>query len=276
MPRRPDPATRLRLIDAGARLLAAEGPTALTTRRVAAEVGCSTMSVYTYFGGMGGLVRAIVHEGFARLHVHLTGVAHTEDPVADMALLGRAYRLSALTSPHLYAVMFGASSLGGFALTEEDRQHGRYTMAAVVECVARCIAAGRFAPGDAELVVHQMWLGAHGLVSLELGGYLVEPWDGDRLFEAQLIALMVGAGDDPAAAAGSVAASRARFADGPGGGDRASEVDELDGHGRGVAHVESLGLADVALDGQHVDAARGVREDRRLPRAAADRGPDPR
>jgi AcrR family transcriptional regulator len=213
MPRRADPAVRPQLIDAGARLLAAEGPTALTTRRVAAEVGCSTMSVYTHFGGMGGLVRAIVHEGFARLHVHLTSVASTADPVADMARLGRAYRRSALTGPHLYAVMFGASSLGGFALTDEDRQHGRYTMAAVVECARRCIAAGRFAPGDPELIVHQMWLGAHGLVSLELGGYLVQPWDGDRLFEAQLIALMVGAGDDPAAAAESVAASRTRCTD---------------------------------------------------------------
>jgi hypothetical protein len=52
------------------------------------------------------------------------------------------------------------------------------------------------------------------------------------------------------------------------------EVDELDGHGRDVAHVEGFGVADGTLDGQHV-AACAVREDRGLPRAAADRDPYP-
>jgi len=202
---------RAALLDVTARLLAEEGPSALSTRRITAEAGSSTMAVYTYFGGMSGLVREIVHEGFARLQANLTRVRDTDDPVADMAMLGRAYRHTALANPHLYAVMFGGASLAGFSLSEEDRQHGRYTMAHVLACAARCIAAGRFRAGDADLVAHQMWIGMHGLVTLELGEYLIDPWNADRCFEELLVGLMVSAGDTMAAAEKSVGLSGQRF-----------------------------------------------------------------
>jgi hypothetical protein len=48
------------------------------------------------------------------------------------------------------------------------------------DCAGRCIASGRFRAGDPILVAHQMWLGVHGTVSIELGGYLVDPYDADR------------------------------------------------------------------------------------------------
>ncbi|MEJ3747484.1 TetR/AcrR family transcriptional regulator [Actinomycetes bacterium KLBMP 9797] len=210
-PRSPDPRVKLALVDAAARLLATEGPQALTTRRLSAETGSSTMAVYTYFDGMTGLLREVVREGFARLQSHLGRVRTTRDPVADLALLGRAYRHNALANPHLYAAMFGGSPLAGFTLTEEDRQHGRYTLVNVAECTARCVSERRFASADPALLAHQMWFGVHGLVTLELGGYLVEPWTADRCFEAELVALMVGAGDHADAATRSVAASRRRF-----------------------------------------------------------------
>src|SRR5439155_8184126 len=122
-PRRRDPKHRAGLVEIGARLLAQEGPQALSTRRLAAEAGTSTMAVYTYFGGMSELVRSMVHEGYARLNKYLGSVAKTGDPVGDLARLGRAYRHNAQANPHLYAVMLGGSSLGGFSLTAEDRQH---------------------------------------------------------------------------------------------------------------------------------------------------------
>lgn len=195
-------------MDIAARLLVAEGPRALSVRRISAEAGSSTMALYTHFGGISGLVREMVHEGFARLQRYFGEVRWTDDPVADMAWLGRAYRRNAVANPHLYAAMFGGSSLAGFSLTERDRQYGRYTLVNVVECARQCIAVGRFRAADPELVAHQMWSAIHGLVTLELGGYLVEPCTADRCFEAQLTGLMVGAGDTWEAATDSVAASQ--------------------------------------------------------------------
>jgi AcrR family transcriptional regulator len=210
-PRRSDPLIRPTLVDVAARLLVEEGPQALSTRHIAAAAGSSTMAVYTHFGGMSGLVREIVHEGFARLQRSLTQVERTDDPIADLALMGRAYRRNAAANLHLYAIMFGGSSLAGFSLTEEDRQYGRYTLATVVECASRCMSAARFRAGDAELVAHQMWIAIHGLVTLELGDYLIQPNAADRCFEAQLTGLMVGAGDALDAATRSVALSKTRL-----------------------------------------------------------------
>src|SRR3954449_4602206 len=97
-PRPSDPAARPALIEIGARLLGEEGPHALSTRRIAAEAGSSTMAVYTHFGGMSGLVREMVHEGFTRLAEYFGRVQKTDDPVADMAVYGRAYRRNALAN----------------------------------------------------------------------------------------------------------------------------------------------------------------------------------
>lgn len=210
-PRRLDPNVRTVLIETAARLISEAGPSALSTRRLAAEAGTSTMAVYTYFGSMSALVREIVYEGFARLKRLFDHVQQSDDPVADMALLGRAYRYNAVSNEHVFAVMFGGSSLAGFALTEEDRQHGRYNLVSVVDCAARCIEAGRFRQEDPALVAHQMWLGVHGTATLEIGGYLIEPYRADLCFEAQLVSLMAGAGDDLHLAADSVAASRKRL-----------------------------------------------------------------
>jgi AcrR family transcriptional regulator len=211
-PRQADPELRAHLIEAAARLLAEEGPLALSTRRLAAAVGSSTTAVYTYFGGMDDLVRAMVREGFQRLAERLDAVEATDDPVADVAALGVAYRDNALEHRHLYTAMFGGSSLGGFSLTEEDRQYGRFTLENLVGAVGRCIEQRRFRPGDPGLIAHQMWIALHGLATLELGGYLVEPYDADSCFYAQVCSLMVGAGDGFEAATKSMDLARERTA----------------------------------------------------------------
>ncbi|HLK02760.1 MAG TPA: TetR/AcrR family transcriptional regulator [Streptosporangiaceae bacterium] len=210
-PRRQNPDSRATLIDAAARLVAEGGPSSLSARMLAKEAGTSTMAVYTYFGSMSAIVREIVHDGFARLQRLFDLVEPTDDPVADLALLGRVYRHNAITNRHVFEVMFGGSTLAGFALTEEDRQHGRYTLTTVVEAAYRCVDEGRFRPDDPVLKAHNMWLAVHGTVLLDLGGYLVAPYDANRCFESQLVSLMIAAGDDPDRAVASVAESAIRF-----------------------------------------------------------------
>lgn len=206
---RPD--VRTVLIDTAARLFSEAGPGALTTRRLAAEIGASTMAIYTHFGSMSELIREIAKEGFSRLEQMLAQLEKTEDAVADIAYLGRAYRHNATTNRYLYSVMFGGDALQGYALTDADRQYGRYTLSPAIDSARRCIEDGRFRSDDPVLVAHQMWLGIHGTVTLEIGGYLIDPWSAADCFEAQLVSLMVGAGDSLAAARKSVAVSAERF-----------------------------------------------------------------
>src|SRR4051812_47922070 len=93
---------RLELIDVGGRLLAEEGPSALSTRRVAQLTDVSTTAVYSLFGDKAGLIREMFLAGFERLAEAFAAVPHTADPVSDLLALGRAYRASARANPHLY------------------------------------------------------------------------------------------------------------------------------------------------------------------------------
>lgn len=161
---------RRRLLEAAALLLDEEGPTALTARRLAAAAQTSTMAVYTHFGGMPALVSEIVVEGFKRLADHVTHLPQTEDPVADLFDLAFAYRANALENPHLYSVMFGATSLGGYSLAPEDRAVGTYTFEVLSAAVARAMDAGRLRGHDPALAAQQLWTAMHGYVMLEMAG----------------------------------------------------------------------------------------------------------
>ena len=191
-PRAADPALRVALIDAAARLIAEEGSAALSLRRLAGEVGTSTMAIYTHFGGMDEVRRAVRIEGFARLAAHLDAVEETDDPVADLTLLGWAYYRNALTNPNLYRVMF-------MDVPNAPRAGiGIETFVHLVLGVERCIQAGRFAPADAVELAVQVWSTEHGIVTLYLGGFLSEE-QAFATFAATGGHLLLGFGDDRAA-----------------------------------------------------------------------------
>ena len=155
------------LIEAAARLIATEGASGLTLRRVADAVGTSTMAIYTHFGGMPELRRAVRREGFARLAARAAQMEESDDPVADLATLGIEYNENALSNPHLYRVMFMEQPLD-----ETDADAGTETSAILVAGLQRCIDAGRFVQDDAARLATQFWALGHGVISLQLANLL--------------------------------------------------------------------------------------------------------
>ncbi len=197
MPRPADPRIRTQLIDAAARLLAEHGPDGLTTRQLSAAVGTSTMAVYTYFRGMDELRHAVRVEGFERLARFLDEVDETDDPVADVASLGAAYFLNAVTNPHLYRFMFMEPPL------DDEPDVGHATFERLIGGVRRAVEAGRFTVGGAEDLATQLWAMAHGIVTLHLAG-LLTVGDAVAAFAQMGLNLFVGFGDDRARAQRSV------------------------------------------------------------------------
>jgi len=165
-PRPADPKVRMALIETAAAMIAAEGPARLSLRKLATAVGTSTMAVYTHFGGMDELRREVRREGFARLYERVAAVPPTDDPVADLALVGQAYYANAVANPNLYRAMFMEGPIG-----PDDAGIGRDAFDQLVEAVQRCVEAGRFA-GDPTAMALQIWAMAHGVVALELAHML--------------------------------------------------------------------------------------------------------
>ncbi|MCO1655130.1 TetR/AcrR family transcriptional regulator [Pseudonocardia sp. S2-4] len=199
VPKTAPPEVRAALVERAATMLARREP--VTLRSVVAGTGASTMAVYTHFGGMPGLWRAVRQEGFERLAARLATVAPTDDPVHDVVALGAAYVANAVAHPHLYRAMFDE------AADLDDRSVADGGLAALVAAAERARAAGRFAPDcDPEQLALRYWASGHGLTTLVLTGVLprevlLAQWP--RIAKA----LFVDAGDDPARCARSVDAA---------------------------------------------------------------------
>ncbi len=157
------------LLDAASRLLEAEGPDALTMRRIAAEVGCSTSVLYTMVGGKSGVAEGLWREGFERLRQALEQ-ADGADPLGRLAAMGRAYRENALANRAYYAVMF-QRPIPGFQPSAEAYAESLRPLQLLVGAVADCIDAGVFRAADPAHIAGVLWAAAHGAVSLELAGY---------------------------------------------------------------------------------------------------------
>jgi AcrR family transcriptional regulator len=195
------------VLRAAARVLAEDGPTALTTRRVANDVGVSTSSVYTYFGSMEELRQEVRRSGFADLEGRAERRPASDDPVADLARLSDVYFSFGLTEPHVYRAMFVDRPVPGDA-------NGKETFERLVAEVTRCVRAGRFVTeGGGETLVlmwaAQLWSTRHGMVTLALTG-TVPPDQARFVLTDMLVRLCIGYGDDPHRAAASVAAGMER------------------------------------------------------------------
>jgi AcrR family transcriptional regulator len=238
-PKVADPEVREALIDAAASLLAHDGPRALSTRRLAAEVGASTMAVYTHFGGMDGLHREVRREGFSRLTGFFDTVQRTKDPVADLSALGWAYCFNAIANPQLYRAVFLEAPIDA-----EDQAVGRAAVQQPIDAARRCIEAGRFRPADPESLAIQLWAASHGTVT----GWLAQLLTLDEVLEhlpPMGRNLFVGFGDDPVRAMRSIKRAQRRMV------DRVPLSDwpaERAGIRDGSAGVEDAGDADRRQD----------------------------
>ena len=169
-PRTHDDKLRLRLLDEGGRLLAEEGPAALTVRRLAERAGTSPSAVYSLFGDKWGLVDEMFREGFRRFAGRIARLGRTDDPLADLSALGDAFKANARANPHLYDLMFG-EPFPEFVPGEETRTIAMGTFGALVEAVGRCVDAGEL-EGDPLSLATIFFGQVHGLTSLELLGWL--------------------------------------------------------------------------------------------------------
>ena len=198
------------LVEAAARVLAEEGPAALTSRRLASEVGSSTMAVFSRFRNMAEIRWAVREEAFARLDARLDAVPVSDDPVADLVAAGAVFFDSGVANPHLYRAMF-------LDRQPEEDDLGVGTYERLVALVRRCVAAGRFPAVRESLVpvwAAQLWSMRHGMVTMTVAGTLPDE-QARFVLEDMTYRLLVGYGDDPDRARRSVErGSRAAVASG--------------------------------------------------------------
>jgi AcrR family transcriptional regulator len=195
---------RARILDAAMRLLESGGPEAVQARKLAAEIGASTMAVYTHFGGMAELFEAMMREGFVRFAVHVEAVALSDDPIMDFFAQGMAYRDWALANPQLYRLMFGMAAGSIPPRVAQDMTisgtltllpEGQAAFDVMIRSLKRIKASGSIGQADTVSAAGQFLSATHGYLLLEMAGYFGPEGTGlASVLGPMAISLMVGLG----------------------------------------------------------------------------------
>lgn len=149
------------------------GLDALSFRKIASEMGLSYSAPYRYFRNKEELVNALRARAFRWIESEMRqAITPLTNPAEQLEALAHAYIKAALQRPHRYELMF-------FNLdnTEVARHSIEFRMAKhdALDICTQVISAGQ-ASGDLPQQLdpltasHLFWIGAHGLVALELAG----------------------------------------------------------------------------------------------------------
>ena len=175
-------AVRRGLLDAAVRLLADEGPAALSLRRVASKMACSTTVIYSLFGNKDGLANALYLEGFDRLGQALAQVNESLPPVACLEAISRVYRDTSISNAAYYGVMFGGA-IPYFTPPADSRRRAWSTLKITIRTVERAMKTGDFTNGNPVSGARLIWAAMHGVVSLQLSGYFATKDHPDGLYK---------------------------------------------------------------------------------------------
>jgi AcrR family transcriptional regulator len=182
---------RKTILDQASAILSQEGPHALSMRKLSEKVGASTIVLYTYFKDKQDILNELYLEGFVRLQRDIEAVAAGDDPMEYVMELGRAYRRSAVANATYYQIMF-SQCVQGFTPAPESLEKSKNCFAVLRNGVQRCADAGLIVPGSATHTAQVLWGTLHGIISLELFGYLGSAAMGEERLEQAIQTIKAG------------------------------------------------------------------------------------
>lgn len=183
------------ILEAAMTVFEAEGLDGLSFRRLAAEMDLSYSAPYRYFADKDELVNALRARAFRWIEqAMLDAIAGIDDPETALEALAEAYIRSGIARPDRYALMF-------FKLDDTDIARRSIELKAArhdaLDVCTRAIAAAQGAGllsdrVDALTAAHLFWIGAHGLVSLQVAGQFVVGREVSVLVPALIRSLRAG------------------------------------------------------------------------------------
>jgi AcrR family transcriptional regulator len=172
------------LLASARHLLASEGPSALTVRRIASEAELSTMNVYSRFGGKDGILDILYREALTQLFGMLADVPRSRDVRTNLRGFTSAYRKFAIEHPHEYDLMFRSVD-HDFSPSPQSRELARSLFGGLVGRVDAARADGTIRASIASNeVALWVWASCHGMLSLEFGRVGAEVVDWPATWDA--------------------------------------------------------------------------------------------
>lgn len=191
---------RQRLCDLALKAFAEQGVEGMSLRGLAAAAGCSRTTPYRYFKNKADILAAVRQSEFQRMADQTERVARSEsDPDKRLVALARAYLNFAMERPDAYRVMYSVNQKDEQRYPELVRQIKR-TQQPMVNAVHEAIEMGSV-HGDPMNIVHLLWAGLHGIISLYLSDKLHMGRNIEELAEVMIRSLSRAIASTPSAQA---------------------------------------------------------------------------
>jgi AcrR family transcriptional regulator len=168
------------LIAAALKLVARQGVEGFSLREAARAVGVSPAAAYRHFEDRSALLKALAHEGLARLAMRMEEAVATAPgapgsaarAAAELAGIGAAYVEFAVANASHFRVMFGPWCDLADELAPELLPKGRDPLQLLVDTLDGMVRAGAITSSAREGAEISAWSAVHGFASLLVEGGL--------------------------------------------------------------------------------------------------------
>jgi AcrR family transcriptional regulator len=189
---------RQHLCNLALKAFAEQGVEGLSLRSLAAAAGCSRSTPYRYFKNKADILAAVRQGEFQRMADQTERVAQEEsDPQEKLVALARAYVNFAIERPDAYRVMYSVNQQDEQRYPDLLKQIKR-TQQPMANAVHEAIEEGSI-HGDPLNIVHVLWAGLHGIISLHLSDKLHMGRDIEELAEVMIRSLSRAIASTPSA-----------------------------------------------------------------------------
>jgi AcrR family transcriptional regulator len=188
-------ATARRIGQSALRILEAEGPEAVSMRRVAADAGVTPMAIYHHFANREVLLKTIVESEFEQLVALTRELPARRSIEAEIMDITDAYIDYAFARPRIFDYVFSNPRPGPDTRRYSDDFLGRLspTLNPIADTIARWMSKGRLREDDVWEIALDLWAHTHGyLVLYRSGRFNLAPEKFRRLVQRSLRRLLRG------------------------------------------------------------------------------------
>src|SRR3984885_8902653 len=152
------------------RILEAEGPQAVSMRRVAKEVGITAMAIYHHFPSREALLDAVVDSEFEQLVRFFSRSSGKRSFKAAMIHIMDGYIDYALAHPCIFDYVFSMPRPDARRFPDDFRARRSPTLNITADIVSSWMKLGKLKRDDLWEVTMELWAHAHGYLALWRAG----------------------------------------------------------------------------------------------------------
>jgi AcrR family transcriptional regulator len=151
-------------------ILEAEGPEAVSMRRVAKEAGITAMAIYRYYPSQQALLDAVVDSEFQQLAGFFCPSNGKQSLESSITHIMDGYIDYALAHPRIFDYVFAAPRPGARRFPDDFRARKSPTLNLTFDIVSSWMKLGKLKRDDAWEISMTLWAHVHGYLALWRGG----------------------------------------------------------------------------------------------------------